>query len=288
MPIFVLTFNTVHMIEPGKYHTLKVVRESEQGFYITKDDEDAVLLPNRYIPTGLQIDDEIEVFVYNDSEGRLIATTLQPKLTLHEFALLQVTKVTDFGAFMDWGIAKELLVPFREQERKLRQGEHAVIYLYYDEVSERLVGSAKIRKFLDNENITVEENEKVETLVYDETELGYKSIVNKLHDGLIYKNEIFQEVTIGDKFTAYVKKVRTDNKIDLHLQPPGYNKIAPNADRILQFLQQNDGWLPLNDKSSPEEIKEKLNMSKKTFKKAIGHLYKIEIINIKEKGISLK
>ena len=276
------------MLTPGKYHTLTVDRSSEQGFYVTRDEEEAVLLPNRYIPSDLQIGDEIEVFVYTDSQGRLIATTLKPKLTLHEFAPLRVTSVTNFGAFMDWGIAKELLVPFREQDRKLREGENAVIYLFYDEVSERLAGSAKVRKFLDNEHITVETGEKVEVLVYGKTDLGYKVIVNNSHDGLIYQNEVFQEVHIGDRLTAYVKKIRTDGKIDLQLQPIGYSKVAPIAEEILQFLKDNNGWLPLTDKSTPEEIRNKLNMSKKNFKKAIGDLYKNQLIELKDEGIALK
>ena len=275
------------MIELGIHHRLTVVRESEQGYYVTKDEEDAVLLPNRYIPSGLQIDDEVDVFVYSDSQGRPIATTLQPKLTLNEFALLQVTSVTNFGAFVDWGIAKELLVPFREQDKKLQEGQSAVIYLFYDEVSERLVGSAKVRKFLDKENITLEEGEKVNGLVYDETDLGYKVIVNNLHDGLIYRNEVFQKVYVGETFEAYVRKIRSDGKIDLQMQPFGYSKVAPNADEILRVLKDNDGWLPLTDKSEPEEIKEKLNMSKKTFKKAIGDLYKNKLIELKEDGIYL-
>ena len=275
------------MIELGIHHRLTVVRESEQGYYVTKDEEDAVLLPNRYIPSGLQIDDEVDVFVYSDSQGRPIATTLQPKLTLNEFAPLKVTSVTNFGAFVDWGIAKELLVPFREQDRKLKEGEYAVIYLFYDEVSERLVGSAKIRKFLDNENIKAEEGEKVDGLVYDETELGYKVIVNNLHDGLIYRNEAFREVHVGTRLEAFVKKIRTDGKIDLQLEPFGYSKVAPNAEEILKILKDNDGWLPLTDKSSPEKIKERLNISKKTFKKVIGDLYKNKLIELKEDGIYL-
>lgn len=276
------------MLTPGIYHTLTVVRESEQGLYLTKGDEDAILLPNRYIPQGLQIDDQIEVFVYTDSEGRLIATTLKPKLTLHEFAPLKVTSVTDYGAFMDWGIAKELLVPFKEQEKRLKEGQYAIVYLFFDEISKRLAGSAKVRKFLDKEKITVETGEKVDVLVYDENELGYKTIINNLHDGMIYHNEIYQKFQTGDKLTAYVKKIRTDGKIDLQLQPFGYEKIAPNADQILNYLKNHNGWLPLTDKSSPEEITEKMNMSKKTFKKAIGDLYKNRLIDLKENGISLK
>lgn len=275
------------MIEPGKYHTLKVVRSSEQGFYLTKGEEDAILLPNRYIPAGLQIDDEINVFVYTDSQGRLIATTLKPKLTLHEFALLQVTNVTEFGAFMDWGIAKELLVPFREQEKRLQQGEFAVTYLFYDEVSERLVGSTKIKKFLDNEDIALEVNEQTDILVYEQTELGYKCIVNNRYQGIIYENEIYQRINVGNKLTAYVKKVRSDGKIDLQLQQPGYSKVPPNAEKILQQLQDNNGWLPVSDKSKPGEITAKLNMSKKTFKKAIGYLYKKQLISIEDEGIKL-
>lgn len=275
------------MIEPGKYHTLKVVRSSDQGFYLTKGEEDAILLPNRYTPAGLQIDDEIDVFVYTDSQGRLIATTLKPKLTLHEFALLQVTSITKFGAFMDWGIAKELLVPFREQEKRLQEGDSAVTYLFYDEVSERLVGSTKIRKFLDNEDISLEVDEQTDILVYEQTDIGYKCIVNNQYEGMIYENEIFQQINIGDKLIAYVKKVRSDGKIDLQIQQPGYSKVAPNAEKILQHLKANNGWLPLTDKSEPEEIKAKFNMSKKTFKKAVGYLYKKQLISIENEGIKM-
>lgn len=275
------------MIEPGKYHTLKVVRSSDQGFYLTKGEEDAILLPNRYTPAGLQIDDEIDVFVYTDSQGRLIATTLKPKLTLHEFALLQVISITKFGAFMDWGIAKELLVPFREQEKRLQEGDSAVTYLFYDEVSERLVGSTKIRKFLDNEDISLEVDEQTDILVYEQTDIGYKCIVNNQYEGMIYENEIFQQINIGDKLIAYVKKVRSDGKIDLQIQQPGYSKVAPNAEKILQHLKANNGWLPLTDKSEPEEIKAKFNMSKKTFKKAVGYLYKKQLISIENEGIKM-
>jgi hypothetical protein len=244
-------------------------------------------LPNRYVPEGLDIGHQLEVFVYTDSQGRLISTTLEPKIVLHEFAYLQVTNVTQYGAFMDWGIAKELLVPFREQGKKLKTGQWAVIYLYYDEVSERLVGSAKVHKWLDNDNLTVEEGDAVEVLVYNETDLGYKVVVNNLHDGLIYKNEVFQKVYFGDRMEAFVKKIRGDGKLDLQLEPIGYNKVEPNAQHILQSLKNNDGWLPLTDKSSPEDILNQLSMSKKTFKKAIGNLYKNKLIDIQKDGIKL-
>jgi predicted RNA-binding protein (virulence factor B family) len=275
------------MIKPGLHHTLKVVRDSEQGYYLTKDEEEAVLLLNKYIPENTQIGDELEVFVYTDSEGRPIATTLRPQITLHEFGYLKVTSVTKFGAFVDWGIAKELLVPYKEQEKKLKEGQYAIVYLYYDDTSKRLAGSSKIRKYFDKEQINLKPGEETEGLVYDENEPGYKIIVNNLYDGIIYKNEVFQPIHIGDKLTAYVKKIREDGKIDLQLQPPGYKKVAPNTEIIIQLLKDNNGWLPLNDKSSPEEIKEKLSMSKKTFKKVIGDLYKNRLIEIKKDGISL-
>jgi predicted RNA-binding protein (virulence factor B family) len=276
------------MLTLGIYHRLTVVRESEQGFYLTKDEEDAVLLPNRYIPEGLQIGDEIDVFLYSDSQGRPIATTLTPRLTLHEFAALEVTSVTKYGAFMDWGIAKELLVPFREQNRKLEEGDIVVIYLFYDEVSSRLVGSAKVRKFLSAEQPDVKEGEEVEILVYDQSDLGYKVIINNLYEGMIYENEMYSTLQIGDRSHAYVRKIRDDNKIDLQLQPLGYAKIASNSEKILQFLKENNGWLPLTDKSSPSEIKQILSMSKKTFKQAVGDLYKKQFIDLKEDGISLR
>jgi hypothetical protein len=227
----------------------------------------------------------VEVFVYTDSQGRLIATTLEPKITLHQFACLEVTSVTQFGAFVDWGVAKELLVPFREQDKRLEPGQQVVVYLYRDEASGRLAGSAKIRKFLDKEEITVNTEEEVQVLVYECTELGYKAIVNNRYDGLIYRNEVFQPVDIGQQLKAYVKKIREDGKLDLELQPPGYSKVAPNAEHILKALEDHQGWLPLTDKSSPEEIKNKLGMSKKTFKKAIGDLYKKRLIELKKDGI---
>jgi len=276
------------MLTLGIYHRLTVVRESEQGYYLTKDEEDAVLLPNRYIPEGLQIGDEIDLFLYSDSQGRPIATTLTPKLTLHEFAPLMVTSVTSYGAFMDWGIAKELLVPFREQNRKLEEGDIAVVYLLHDEVSDRLVGSAKVRKFLSNEQPEVKEGEKVGVLVYDQNDIGYKVIINNLYEGMIYKNEMYRVLNIGDQTHAYIKKVRDDGKIDLQLQPLGYAKIASNSEKLLQFLRNNNGWLPLTDKSSPDEIKQKLSMSKKTFKQAVGDLYKKQFIDLKKDGISLR
>ena len=276
------------MLTLGIYHRLTVVRESEQGFYLTKDEEDAILLPNRYIPEGLQIGDEIDVFLYSDSQGRPIATTLTPMLTLHEFAALEVTSVTKYGAFMEWGIAKELLVPFREQNRKLNEGDIAVVYLFYDEVSCRLVGSAKVRKFLSTEQPDVKEGERVEILVYDQNDLGYKVIINNLYEGMIYENEMYSALQIGDQSYAYVRKIRDDNKIDLQLQPLGYAKIASNSEKILQFLKENNGWLPLTDKSSPSEIKQMLSMSKKTFKQAVGDLYKKQFIALKEDGISLR
>jgi hypothetical protein len=276
------------MLTLGIYHRLTVVRESEQGYYLTRDEEDAVLLPNRYIPEGLQIGDEIDVFLYSDSQGRPIATTLTPKLTLHEFAPLKVTSVTSYGAFMDWGIAKELLVPFREQNRKLEEGDIAVVYLLHDEVSDRLVGSAKVRKFLSNEQSEVKEGEKVGVLVYDQNDVGYKVIINNLYEGMIYRNEMYRVLNIGDQTHAYVKKIRDDGKIDLQLQPLGYAKIASNSEKLLQLLRNNDGWLPLTDKSSPDEIKQKLSMSKKTFKQAVGDLYKKQFIDLKEDGISLR
>jgi predicted RNA-binding protein (virulence factor B family) len=277
------------MLELGKYHKLKIIRDSEQGFYLAEDenDDEAVLLPNRYIPTGSKVGDEIEVFLYSDSQGRPIATTLEPRITLHEFGFLKVVGVSNYGAFMDWGIAKDLLVPFKEQNRKLNEGEYSVVYLFLDEVSSRLVGSTKIRKHLDYDNIKCSQDDQVKALVYDENTLGYKVIVNNQHDGIIYKNEVYQSVTIGEHLDAYVKKVRDDGKIDLQIQPPGYKKVAPNAEKILHILQKNDGHLSLSDKSPPEEIKAQLNMSKKTFKKAIGDLYKKRLIRIDENGVNL-
>lgn len=259
----------------------------EQGFYLGDDSGESVLLPNRYIPEGVSIGDTLNVFIYNDSEDRIIATTLHPKITLNKFACLKVVLVTDHGAFMDWGLAKDIFVPFREQAKKMEEGDTYIVCLYLDEATNRLAASSKINKFLKNETIEVKEKEEAELLIAEITDIGINVIINDRYKGILYQDEIFQTLNYGERVKGYIKKIREDKKIDVSLQKSGYENVLPNEKKILDKLNQNNGFLKLNDYSSPEEIAAVLEMSKKTFKKAIGSLFKQRIIRIEEKGIYL-
>lgn len=275
------------MIEIGKYNTLKVLRETSVGAFLGDDEGHEVLLPGKYVPKEISVDSEIEVFVYRDSEDRLVSTNLRPKIQLHQFAVLQAVMVNQIGAFLDWGLEKNLFVPFREQGTKMLKGRWYMVYLYLDEQTDRLVASAKINRFLNNEQLTVKEGDEVEVMIWETTDLGVNVIINNLHKGLVYHNEFFAQVTPGDIRKGYISKIRDDHKIDVQLQMPGVGNIEPSAARILEILQAKDGFLPLTDNSEPEEIARHLEMSKKTFKKAIGSLYKQKIVMIEKDGIRL-
>jgi predicted RNA-binding protein (virulence factor B family) len=275
------------MIEIGKYNTLKVLRETSVGAFLGDDEGHEVLLPGKYVPKEISVDSEIEVFVYRDSEDRLVSTNLRPKIQLHQFAVLQAVMVNQIGAFLDWGLEKNLFVPFREQGTKMLKGRWYMVYLYLDEQTDRLVASAKINRFLNNEQLTVKEGDEVEVMIWETTDLGVNVIINNLHKGLVYHNEFFAQVTPGDIRKGYISKIRDDHKIDVQLQMPGVGNIEPSAARILEILQTKDGFLPLTDNSEPEEIARHLEMSKKTFKKAIGSLYKQKIVMIEKDGIRL-
>lgn len=275
------------MIKLGEYNTLTILRETEPGLYLGDDEDNVVLLPHKYKPEEYEIGQELKVFVYLDNEERPISTTLDPFLELNTFGYLHCSAVTEFGAFMDWGLEKQLFVPFKEQARPMKQGSWYIVYLYLDEKTNRLVGSSKTNNFLQNDNLTVKPYEEVEILVTHITEKGANAIVNGLHKGLIYVEDIFEDIRSGDRIKAYIKNIREDNKIDLVLQVPGYRSIEPNANYIREELEAAGGFLPLHDKSSPDDIKNQLGMSKKSFKKAIGTLYKDKQILIKEDGIEL-
>lgn len=274
-------------MELGRYNTLKILRETDPGLYLGDDQENEVLLPHKYKPQAYEVGQNIEVFVYKDNEARLIATTLTPKAQVGEFAYLRCSQQTAHGAFMEWGIEKDLFVPFKEQARKMTPGSWYTVYVYIDPKTERLTGSSKTRKYLSNKEVDLKKYDEVEVLVTHITEKGANVIVNGKHDGLIYIENIFEDIRSGDRIPAYVKKIRPDNKIDLVLQQEGYRSIAPNADFLLEELEVAGGFLPLTDKSDPEEIKELLGMSKKSFKKALGALYKARKVTIEEDGISL-
>jgi predicted RNA-binding protein (virulence factor B family) len=277
------------MIEIGKHNVLKAIRLTPPGMFLAEEgnEEEVVLLPNKYIPQDLEVDQEIEVFIYRDSEDRIIATNLQPKIKLHEVACLEVKDVNDHGAFLDWGLEKDLMVPYREQLRKMRTGEKYLVYLYLDEDTNRLAATSKIDRFLEKDDLTVKIGDKVDLLIGDKSDLGVNVIINGLHKGLIYHSEIFKKIFIGDKTTGYIKDIRDDNKIDVSLQLQGFRNIDPSAEIILEKLRASKGFLKLNDSSEPEDIMHKLQMSKKTFKKAIGMLFKQRLISIEEDGIHL-
>lgn len=275
------------MIKIGDYNTLKVVKEVDFGIYLDGGEEGEILMPSKYVPEGTKPDDEIEAFIYSDSEDRLIATTEKPFAKVNEFALLKVKAVNKFGAFLDWGILKDLLVPFREQKADMIEGYSYIVYIYLDEKTNRLAASAKINKFLKTETPAYEINDKVNILIESKTDIGYKAIIENEYSGLLYENEVFKNIKKGDRLKAFVKKIRDDDKIDLALQKSGYDQIDGISETILQILKDNKGFVAANDKSSPEMIKSLFGISKKSFKKAIGSLYKQRLISFKDDGIKL-
>ncbi len=273
-------------MEIGHYNTLKIARDTKVGLFLTDGKED-VLLPLKYIPKEYKIDDEIIVFVYLDHEERPVATTLEPYILLDEFGLLRVNYVNKFGAFLDWGLEKDIFVPFKEQARPMEKGKRYLVFAYMDEKTNRIVASSKTNQFLNNENITVQIGEEVDLIISHITDLGINVIINDIHKGLLYKDQVYDDIRTGDRMKGFIKTIRPDNKIDVSLQKLGYENIEPNAEKILDELRASKGFLKLNDTSDPDDIKTVLKMSKKTFKKAIGALYKEKRIEIKDDGIYL-
>jgi predicted RNA-binding protein (virulence factor B family) len=275
-----------HMIKVGDYNELEVLKQTDFGVYVGKDSIE-ILIPNKWVPRGLHMGDHIDVFVFRDSDDRLIATTLKPFATANTFAFLEVKQVNNIGAFLDWGMDKDLLVPFHEQAVRMEEGNSYVVFVYVDEKTNRLIASSRLSKFIEREQLTVEEGDVVSLLVYSQTNLGYNAIINNRHSGLIYKNELFENVRVGDELKGYIKHIREDNKIDLSLQKSGFELVDDVKWRVLNVLKNGDGFLPLHDNSSPEEIKALLQISKKAFKKAIGALYKERLVTITDKGVQL-
>lgn len=275
------------MIHIGEYNTLTILREKEPGLFLSDEEDNEVLLPNRYVPKEFKIWDKLEVFVYLDNEERLVAVTDKPYITKGEFAVLRCNEVSEHGAFLDWGMVKELFCPFKEQTFKMKKGGWYLVYCYLDEKTDRLVASSKTNKFLSNQDLTVEQFQEVDLIVSHPSEIGMNVIVNKKHSGLIFNDNIFQDLSVGDRLKGIVKKIRKDNKLDIALGQVGYRNIEPNAEAIIRELEDNSGFVNLTDKSSPEDIKEVFQMSKKNFKKAIGSLYKQRIITIEKGGIRL-
>ncbi|WP_291560823.1 S1-like domain-containing RNA-binding protein [Bacteroides sp.] len=275
-------------IKLGEYNLLEVVKEVDFGVYLDGSEDGEILLPTRYVPQGCKPGDVLNVFIYLDMDERLIATTLQPYVKVGEFACLEVAWVNQYGAFLDWGLMKDLFVPFREQKMKMLKGNSYVVHVHLDEDSYRIVASAKIEKYLSKDMPEYNAGDEVEILIWQKTDLGYKVIVDNKFGGMIFKNEIFTDVRIGMKMPAYIKQVRPDGKIDLELQKGGVKKVEDFADTLLEYIRGNGGSTPLNDKTESDVIYNTFGVSKKTFKKAVGDLYKKRLIVLEgEQGIRL-
>lgn len=275
------------MVEIGKYNNLKVVKIVDFGVYLDGGNNVEILLPKRYITTPVQVDDILTVFIYADSEDRLIATTEKPNICVGEFGFLTVKQTTNIGAFMDWGLSKDLLVPFREQRTKMIEGHDYIVYAYLDNNTKRIVASSKIEKYIGNTIPQYNRGDLVDVLVYQRTEIGYKVIVNNLHQGMVYHNENFRGIKIGDKIEAFVKGIRDDGKIDITLSDIAINRIGVLAEQIYDWLVENGGKTDICDKSDPEKIKQIFACSKKDFKKAVGLLYKAQRIVVGSDGINI-
>ncbi|MFT5723102.1 MAG: putative RNA-binding protein (virulence factor B family) [Bacteroidia bacterium] len=273
------------MLTVGQYHNLTVLRNTSVGMFLGDLKGSEILLPIKYIPAGLEVDDDIDVFVYKDSEDRPIATTLKPLALPGEFAVLTVNDVSGVGAFLEMGLEKELLVPYKEQNQNLTRGKNVLVYVYLDEVTNRLVASCKTNKFVEREDVILEEQEEVDLLIGPRSDVGINVIINNKYAGLLYENEVFDKVRLGDKRKGYIYKLREDGKIDVRLQPTGYENIDAFEQLVMDALDANDGQLPIGDKSPPENIYALLKMSKKNFKKAAGGLYKKKLILIEPKQI---
>lgn len=272
----------------GKTHRLKAARTTDNGCYLIDDNGTEVLLPNIYVSDNLKLGDEISVFVYLDNEERPVATTIKPHIELDKFAYLEVKDVNRAGAFMDMGLIKQLLVPFSEQPVKMEIGEWYVVFCLLDEQTDRLIASAMIDDFVFTEGIDFEEGDEIEALFYKKSDLGINAIVNNQFKGLVFQSDIHQEISIGDKQKVYVKKIRSDGKIDLTLKPQGYrNVIDQSTQSVLDRLKQEKGFFKYTDKSNPDHIRSEFGMSKKAFKKALGNLYKQKIVRLEKDGTYL-
>ena len=275
------------MVKVGEYNNLKVLRKVEFGLYLDDGDK-GILLPTRFVPAGLKEDDTIEVFVYHDGEDRLIATTQQPKGVVGDIVMLKAVSVTPQGAFLDWGLMKDIFVPKSAQLQKMIPNGHYLVKIVIDEQTGRIAASEKIDKYLSNEVLSVKEMDEVSLTVYRRTDIGYVMIINNKHTGVLHFSDIFRNISSGDTFKGYIKKIYPqNNNIDVAAGKPGYQRVENESDKIIRLLKENNGFLPFNDKSNPDEIYETFQMSKKTFKMTIGALYKKRIIVIEQAGIKL-
>ena len=275
------------MIELGRYNRLRIVKEVEFGLYLDGGDDGEILLPKRYVPEQAVPGEELDVFIYLDSEERLVATTQHPLVQVGEFACLEVAWINQYGAFLHWGLMKDLFVPFSEQKMKMEVGKRYVVHAHLDDESFRIVASAKVERYLSKERPDYQSGQEVEILIWQKTDLGFKAIVDNRYSGLLYEDEVFERLHTGLRRKAYIKQVREDGKIDLMLQRPGMGKVTDLSPALLEYIRQQGGFTPLCDKSPAEEIYATFGVSKKTFKKAVGDLYKKRLIELLPDGIRL-
>jgi uncharacterized protein len=275
------------MVQLGAMNKLQVKREVDAGYFLEGDDQKEILLPKHQIERPCSIDEWVDVFIYLDSEDRVAATTRKPLGMVNQFAFLKVVQVNPVGAFLDWGLPKDLLVPFHEQRKPMKEDTYYLVHIYLDTKSQRITASSRFDRFLNYYNDDFKEKQKVEIIIQSETDLGYKCIVEHTHWGILYENEVFQRLKIGQRLEGYIKKIRDDDKIDLCLLQSGYAKIDDISQRIVEKLKANDGFIMVNDKSAPEMINQLFGISKKAYKKAIGGLYKKKIITLEKDRIRL-
>lgn len=274
-------------IRLGDYNRLRVTKEVDFGLYLDGAEEGEILLPTRYVPQGVKPGDELDVFIYLDQDERLIATTERPLVKVGEFGYLRVAWVNQYGAFLDWGLMKDLFCPFGEQKKKMERDSHHIVHVHIDEESYRIVASAKVEHYLSKERADYYHNEAVDLLVWQKTEMGFKVIIDNTYQGLIYANQIFRDIHTGDRLRGYIDQVRDDGKIDVMLQPSGRQQTRDFADTLTDYLIAHNGFCPYGDKTDPETIKSVFGVSKKTFKRAIGDLYRRRVILISEEGLRL-
>lgn len=272
----------------GEFNKLRILRKADHGLYLAGEDEIDVLLPNIYVPENCEVGDDLDVFVYRDSEDRIIATTLEPLAKVNEFAGLKVVASTGVGAFLDWGLAKDLLVPFQEQSERMVPGRSYLVYVYLDRDSDRVIATTKFNRFLSQDLPDLEAGQEVDLLIQRKTPLGFQAIVNNSWKGMLYENEVFQALHSGQKIKGFVKQVRTDGKIDLILQKIGIKHIDPLSGKILDYIKEEGGVIDITDKSPAEVIYAKFGVSKRAFKQALGKLYKRRLVTIDSEKVTLQ
>lgn len=275
------------MVQVGRYNTLKAIKQVDFGFYLDGGEAGEILLPKRFVPKGLKEGEELEVFIYHDSDNRLIATTQRPKGQVGDIVALEVVSSTKQGVFMDWGLMKDIFVPLSQQSTNMYDGEKYMVQIYLDEQTGRVAATQKFAKQLSNEELTVQEREAVDLVVWHATDIGYKVIINNRHTGVLHFGDVFRELETGDELKGFIKTIRPEGKIDVGVGEMGYKRVESETDKVLRLLREHDGYLPYHDKSDPEEIYDFFGMSKKTFKMTTGALYKQRKIEFTQTGIKL-